>query len=65
MADTVSRNEPEEGPVRSFVGCDSHRKYSVFVAMDEQGKTTAPLRVVNISGRSFVTFCAISLQEPM
>jgi transposase len=45
MADTVSRNEPEEGPVRSFVGCDSHRKYSVFVAMDEQGKTTAPLRV--------------------
>lgn len=37
--------ESEGRPVRSFVGCDSHRKYSVFVAMDEQGGTTAPLRV--------------------
>lgn len=45
MPNTVSRTGPEEAPVRSFVGCDSHRKYSVFVAMDEQGRTTAPLRV--------------------
>jgi transposase len=45
MQDTVSRTGPQDRPVRSFVGCDSHRKYSVFVAMDEQGRTTAPLRV--------------------
>ena len=31
--------------MRSFIGCDAHRKYSVFVAMDEQGRTTAPIRV--------------------
>jgi transposase len=45
MQDTVSRIESENRPIRSFVGCDAHRKYSVFVAMDEQGRTTAPLRV--------------------
>jgi transposase len=31
--------------MRSFIGCDAHRKYSVFVGMDEQGGTTAPMRV--------------------
>jgi len=45
MKDTVSRTAQQEGPVRSFMGCDAHRKYSVFVAMDEQGRTTAPIRV--------------------
>lgn len=46
MKDTVSRTGSEDQkPTRSFIGCDAHRKYSVFVAMDEQGKTTAPLRV--------------------
>jgi transposase len=45
MKDTVSRTVLQEGPVRSFMGCDAHRKYSVFVAMDEQGRTTAPIRV--------------------
>ncbi len=45
MKETISRIVSREEPVRSFIGCDAHRKYSVFVAMDEQGKTTAPLRV--------------------
>jgi transposase len=35
----------EAQTMRSFIGCDAHRKYSVFVAMDEQGRTTAPIRV--------------------
>ena len=35
----------EAQSMRSFIGCDAHRKYSVFVAMDEQGRTTAPIRV--------------------
>ena len=45
MQDTVSRTAPAEGGVRAFIGCDSHRKYSVFIAMDEQGRTSVPLRV--------------------
>lgn len=45
MKDTVSRTTPVEGPSRSFMGCDSHRKYSVFVAMDELGRTSSPIRV--------------------
>jgi transposase len=31
--------------MRQFIGCDSHRKYSVFVGMDENGKASAPVRV--------------------
>ena len=31
--------------MKQFIGCDSHRKYSVFVGIDENGKTTAPVRV--------------------
>lgn len=28
-----------------FFGCDAHKRYSVFVAMDETGKSTKPVRV--------------------
>ena len=45
MKDTVSRAAPRQGPDRTFLGCDSHRKYSVFVGMDEQGRTSPPIRV--------------------
>ena len=45
MKDTVSRTAPVRGPGRVFMGCDSHRKYSVFVAMDELGRTSSPIRV--------------------
>jgi transposase len=31
--------------MKQFIGCDSHRRYSVFVAMDERGKTSAPVRI--------------------
>jgi transposase len=30
-----------------FVGCDAHKKYSVFVAMDEQGRTGPAVRVAH------------------
>jgi transposase len=45
MKHTVSRTMQQKEPVRAFMGCDSHRKYSVFVVMDEQGRTSAPVRV--------------------
>jgi transposase len=28
-----------------YVGCDSHRRYSVFVVIDEKGQATKPVRV--------------------
>jgi hypothetical protein len=28
-----------------YLGCDAHRKYSVFVAMNENGKIEPPVRV--------------------
>jgi transposase len=45
MQDTVPRMGAGEQPVRSFMGCDAHRKYSVFVALDEHGQMSAPVRV--------------------
>jgi transposase len=45
MQDTVPRTAASEQPGRTFMGCDSHRKYSVFVAMDELGRTSSPIRV--------------------
>ncbi len=45
MKDTLSRQVDLEQPARSFIGCDAHRKYSVFVGMDEQGKMGKPVRV--------------------
>jgi transposase len=31
--------------MKQFIGCDAHKKYSVFVAMDEKGKTTKPVQI--------------------
>jgi transposase len=31
--------------MRQFFGCDAHKKYSLFVGMDEAGHTAAPVRV--------------------
>ena len=28
-----------------FIGCDSHKKHSVFVALDERGVASKPVRV--------------------
>ena len=41
----ADRGTEERPAARCFLGCDSHRKYSVFVGMDEAGRTTAPVRV--------------------
>jgi len=35
--------------MKKYIGCDMHKKYSVFVAMDETGKVEAPVRVANDS----------------
>jgi transposase len=32
-----------------YIGCDMHKKYSVFVTMDEQGRVSAPVSVANDS----------------
>src|SRR4249919_1588531 len=31
--------------MKQYIGCDAHRKYSVFVSVDEQGKAGPPQRV--------------------
>jgi len=31
--------------MQQFIGCDAHKKFSVFVAVDERGKTSKPVRV--------------------
>ena len=31
--------------MQSFLGCDAHKHYSVFVAVDERGKATPPVRI--------------------
>lgn len=31
--------------MQSFLGCDAHKHYSVFVAVDERGKATRPVRI--------------------
>src|SRR5215213_8817340 len=35
--------------MKKYIGCDMHKKYSVFVAMDETGKVEAPVRVAKDS----------------
>lgn len=35
--------------MKQFIGCDMHKRYSVFVAMDEQGKISKPDKVLNDS----------------
>lgn len=45
MQDSITLKTNNGEPRRVFLGCDAHRKYSVFVALDEQGTTTPPVRV--------------------
>ena len=35
--------------MKKYIGCDMHKKYSVFVAIDEDGRREKPVRVVNDS----------------
>src|ERR1700687_350844 len=35
--------------MRKYIGCDMHKKYSVFVTMDEYGRLSEPRKVANDS----------------
>lgn len=45
MPDSITLMESHGEQQHLFLGCDAHRKYSVFVAMDEKGKSAPPIRV--------------------
>ena len=30
---------------KQYIGCDAHRRYSVFVVMDDKGQASKPVRV--------------------
>ena len=30
---------------KQYIGCDAHRRYSVFVVMDDKGRASKPVRV--------------------
>ena len=36
-----------EDSIKKFVGCDMHKKYSVFVSMDQKGGTSESVRVIH------------------
>ena len=33
--------------MEQFIGCDAHKKFSVFVAVNEKGQAGAPFRVLH------------------
>ena len=33
--------------MEQFIGCDAHKKYSVFVAVNERGEASPAIRVVH------------------
>ena len=35
--------------MKKYIGCDMHKKYSVFVTMDEHGHLSEPRKVANDS----------------
>ena len=37
--------------MKQYIGCDAHRRYSVFVSVDEQGIASPPSRGGTRSGR--------------
>ena len=43
--------------MEQFIGCDAHKKFSVFVAVDEKGRAGEALRLFTI-GRPFREFLA-------
>ena len=36
--------------MKQFIGCDVHKRYSVFVSMDEAGKASRAVRVTHGDG---------------
>jgi transposase len=43
--DRLSLRHEEVHEMQQFIGCDAHKRFSVFVAVDEQGRATRPVRV--------------------
>ena len=41
--------------MQQFIGCDYHRRYSVFVSVDENGKASKPVRVEHV-GEEFAKY---------
>jgi len=41
--------------MEQFIGCDAHKKFSVFVAVNEKGQADEALRVT-LSGHSIGSF---------
>jgi hypothetical protein len=35
--------------MEQFIGCDAHKKFSVFVAVNEKGQAGEALRVMSVS----------------
>ena len=44
MPDSITLKQMEDRP-QVYIGCDARRKYSIFVAVDEKGKASTPVRV--------------------
>src|ERR1700676_1556034 len=34
--------------MQQFIGCDAHKRFSVFVAVDERGTATKPVRIEHV-----------------
>jgi len=34
--------------MKKYIGCDMHKKYSVFVTMDEHGRLSEPRKVAKV-----------------
>jgi hypothetical protein len=45
MEDRITLQKMEQERRQIFLGCDAHRKYSVFVTVDEREKASVPVRV--------------------
>jgi hypothetical protein len=45
MKDSLRPTTGTEQPVRCYIGYDAHRRYSVFVSVDENGRASQPTRV--------------------
>lgn len=39
--------------MEEFIGCDAHKKYSVFVVVDERGRVGRPVRVGHTDRKQF------------
>jgi hypothetical protein len=44
-APIASTNKRRRSMEKQYIGCDAHRRYSVFVVMDDKGQASKPVRV--------------------